>query len=64
MEKKQNKRAVVVGIFVCLGLLIFFVLIFTLGGDKKTFSKKIPVKAVFDDVQGLKAGDNVLVFPA
>src|SRR6476661_10867848 len=55
----NNKKAVTVGIFVFLGLLIFIVGILTLGGQKKTFEKKFIVKAVFKDVGGLQAGNNV-----
>ncbi len=55
----QNKRAVIVGIFILLGLVIFVVTIFTLGGQKKTFVKSIAVKAVFNDVNGLLKGGNV-----
>ena len=36
----QNRRAVTVGIFVFLGLIIFIVGVLTLGGQKKTFEKK------------------------
>lgn len=55
----QNKRAVIVGIFILLGLIILVVTIFTLGGQKKTFVKTISVKAVFNDVNGLLQGGNV-----
>lgn len=42
-----------------IGLIIFIVAIFTLGGEKKTFSKKISLNAVFSDINGLQEGDNV-----
>jgi len=59
METAENKRAITVGIFLALGLIIFIVGIFTLGGQSKTFSKNIHISAVFDDVAGLKAGNSV-----
>jgi len=59
MSNVSNKRAVIVGIFVALGIIILLVAIFTLGGQQKTFSKHIKVTAVFDDVSGLQAGNNV-----
>ena len=59
MENKKNKRAITVGVFICLGLAIFIVTIFTMGGEKKSFSKKIPVKALFQDINGLQEGDNI-----
>ena len=55
----QNKRAVIVGIFILLGLVILVVTIFTLGGQKKTFVKTVAIKAVFNDVNGLMQGGNV-----
>lgn len=59
MKTTNNKKAVTVGIFVFLGLLIFIIGILTLGGQKNTFEKKITVRAVFDDVGGLQTGNNV-----
>jgi phospholipid/cholesterol/gamma-HCH transport system substrate-binding protein len=59
MEPKQNRRALITGIFLSLGVVIFIVGVFTLGGSNKAFSKNIHVNAVFVDVQGLKAGNNV-----
>jgi phospholipid/cholesterol/gamma-HCH transport system substrate-binding protein len=59
MEPKENRRALITGIFLSLGLVIFIVGVFTLGGSNKAFSKNIHLNAVFDDVQGLKAGNNV-----
>lgn len=59
MDFKENRRAVIVGLFLALGLIIFLVGVFTLGGQSKTFSKRIHISAVFDDVSGLKVGNNV-----
>jgi phospholipid/cholesterol/gamma-HCH transport system substrate-binding protein len=59
MDFKDNRRAVIVGIFLVLGLLLFLFGVFFLGGQQKTFSKSIKISAIFDDVQGLKAGNAV-----
>ena len=55
----KNKRAVTVGIFIFIGLAIFIAAVLTLGGQKKTFSDAVTVKAVFNDVSGLQAGNNI-----
>ena len=57
--KNTNKRSVIVGIFILIGLLIFAAAVLTLGGQRKTFERKITVNAIFDDVGGLKIGNNV-----
>ena len=59
MDKADNKRAIIVGVFLALGLIIFVFGVLTLGGNQKTFVKSIHITAVFDDVQGLKKGNNV-----
>ncbi len=59
MSTGENKRSVQVGIFVFLGLVIFIVGVLFLGGQQKRFIKSIEVSAVFDDVGGLKTGNNV-----
>lgn len=59
MNTERNKRTVIVGLFVTVGLLILLVGVFTLGGQKKTFVPSINVQAVFDNVNGLQKGDNV-----
>jgi len=59
MKATKNSRPVIVGIFILLGIVILVVAVFTLGGQKKTFVKGYNVNAVFDDVSGLQAGNNV-----
>jgi len=59
MKRIQSKRAVIVGIFILVGLAIFMGALITLGKQKKTFTKGIPVKAVFDNVSGLQVGNNI-----
>lgn len=58
MEKK-NRRAVIVGIFVFLALVIFVLGVMTLGGQQSIFNKGATIHAVFDDVGGLQPGNNV-----
>ncbi|MBC7922398.1 MAG: MCE family protein [Ferruginibacter sp.] len=55
----DNRRSVMVGVFVLLALVILVAGIFTLGGQQKRFGKMIQVRTVFDNVAGLKAGNNV-----
>ncbi|WP_255066544.1 MlaD family protein [Lacihabitans sp. LS3-19] len=55
----KNKRTVIVGIFIFIGLIIFAITILTLGGQKKTFVKSFPIHAIFNDVNGLLDGGNV-----
>ena len=59
MKSTSNKRAVIVGIFIFLGLAIFIITVLTLGSQHKTFEKSITVKAIFDDVNGLQKGNNI-----
>jgi phospholipid/cholesterol/gamma-HCH transport system substrate-binding protein len=58
MEKK-NRRAVIVGAFVFVALVIFVLGVMTLGGQQSLFNKGAAVYAVFDEVNGLQAGNNV-----
>ena len=55
----KNKRAVTVGIFIFIGIAIFVAAVLTLGGQKKTFTRTVAVKAVFNDVNGLQEGNNI-----
>lgn len=59
METSGNKRAVIVGIFVSIGIIILLVGIFTLSGQKKTFVSALTLNAEFDDIGGLQKGNNV-----
>ena len=59
MATADNKKAITVGIFLAVGLVIFLLGVFTLGGQQKSFSKTIHISAIFDDVAGLKKGNNI-----
>src|SRR5947209_3709156 len=60
MEQK-SKRAVIVGAFVFIALIIFALGVMTLGGQKSLFNKGATVNAYFDEVNGLATGNNVWV---
>lgn len=55
----DNRKKITVGIFIVIGILIFLLGIFTLGSQKKTFVKSFTLSVVFNDIQGLKKGNNV-----
>lgn len=59
MRSTGNRRAVIVGIFIFLGLAIFILTVLTLGSQKKTFENTVTVKSFFDDVNGLQKGNNI-----
>ncbi|MBS1502923.1 MAG: MCE family protein, partial [Bacteroidetes bacterium] len=59
MDRAENRKAIITGIFLSLGLVVFVIGVFTLGGSQKTFSKSIHVSANFSDVSGLKSGNAV-----
>src|SRR6478736_6725253 len=59
MKSTNNKRAIIVGIFIFLGIAIFIITVLTLGSQHKTFEKSITIAAIFDDVNGLQKGNNI-----
>src|SRR3546814_1416520 len=59
MSANENKRSIIVGLFVLVGIIILVAGILVLGGQQNRFSKTVSVTTVFDDVSGLKAGNNV-----
>ncbi len=59
MQSTDRKKGITVGIFIFVGVVIFLIGVFTLGGQKKTFVKTFTLSVVFDDIQGLKTGNNV-----
>lgn len=59
MSTAENKRSVIVGIFLFLAVIILVAGVFVLGGQQKRFVSTVSLKAVFDDVAGLKPGNNV-----
>ncbi|RZS98293.1 MlaD family protein [Cecembia calidifontis] len=57
--RNDNKKSVIVGIFVLIGIIIFVAGVLTLGGQQKKFVRSIQLTAVFDDVAGMQTGNNV-----
>ena len=59
MKTAESKRGVVVGIFVLVGIIIAVMGIFALGGQQNRFEKTVTIYAIFDDVEGLRKGNNI-----
>lgn len=59
MKESSNRRSVIVGIFIVIGLLIVITGVLTLGGQKKAFVKAVRVTAIFKDIGGVQTGNNV-----
>lgn len=57
--RNDNKKSVIVGVFVLIGIIIFIAGVLTMGGQQKKFVKSIRLNAVFDDIGGLQTGNNV-----
>lgn len=58
-EPINKKRTAIVGIFIMVGLLFFLGGILTIGNLHSTFSKKMTIFSIFDNVNGLVAGNNI-----
>lgn len=59
MSTSPNKRAITVGVFVVLGLAFLVAGILVIGNIHQTFSRKLRVTTLFDDVNGLQKGSNI-----
>lgn len=59
MTESPDKRAVLVGLFVLLGLTVLILGVLMVGNLRGTFKKKMNVVSLFDDVNGLQKGNNV-----
>ncbi len=59
MNESPNKRAVIVGVFVLIGVLVLLAGILTIGNLHETFKRKMQVTSLFEDVNGLLPGSNV-----
>ncbi len=59
MNDSPNKRAVIVGLFVFIGLAFLLSGILIIGNMRETFIRKMNVVSLFDDVGGLQRGNNV-----
>ncbi len=59
MISPPNKRAIYVGLFIIVGLVFLLAGILAIGNLRNTFVSKIHVAGIFEDVNGLQAGNNV-----
>jgi phospholipid/cholesterol/gamma-HCH transport system substrate-binding protein len=59
MSPTSPRHAVKVGLFVSGAVAILAAGVFTIGDLNETFTTKVKVSAVFDEVGGLQGGDNV-----
>jgi phospholipid/cholesterol/gamma-HCH transport system substrate-binding protein len=59
MNNSPNKRAVIVGVFVLIGLIFLLAGVLIIGNLHETFKKKIEIVTLFDDVSGLQVGNNI-----
>lgn len=59
MSEQPRRPAVIVGVFVTVGIVLLSGGVLAIGDLNDSFSRKITVSTVFDEVNGLKAGDSV-----
>lgn len=59
MKTNKNAYKIKLGIFVSLGLLILFIIIFFIGTNQNLFSSKFKIHANFSNVSGLQVGGQV-----
>ena len=59
MNESPNKRGVIVGLFIFIGLAFLLAGILIVGNLRETFNPKMSVVSIFDDVSGLQKGNNV-----
>lgn len=59
MNEPVNKRAIGVGAFILIGVLFLVGGIMMIGNLHSTFSQKMTISTVFQDVNGLAAGNNI-----
>lgn len=59
MNELSKKRIVIVGLFTVLGLTFLLAAVLLVGNLRNSFTKKIEVYSIFEDVSGLQKGNNV-----
>lgn len=59
MSEITTRKKIALGAFIFAGLVILAIGVLVIGGQHKAFTKSIRLRVVFDDVQGLQAGNNV-----
>jgi phospholipid/cholesterol/gamma-HCH transport system substrate-binding protein len=59
MKESPNKRAVIVGVFVIIGLAFLLSGVLIVGNLRETFNRKMELVSLFDDISGLQPGNNI-----
>ena len=59
MNPSSNRQAVIVGIFIILGLGFLIAAILVVGNLHSAFNRKTELVTLFDDVSGLQPGNNI-----
>lgn len=59
MNESPNKRAVIVGLFVFIGIIFLLAGILIVGNLRETFNRKMELVSLFDDISGLQPGNNI-----
>lgn len=59
MKESPNRRSVIVGLFIFLGLAFLMLGILMVGNLHETFKRKIELVSLFENVNGLQKGNNI-----
>ena len=59
MNEPSDKRGIIVGLFILIGISILIAGILIIGNLHETFKQKMKVNVLFEDVNGLQVGNNV-----
>lgn len=59
MNEISNKHTSIVGLFIFIGLLLLVGGVLFIGNLHSTFSNKIQISTIFEDVSGLTSGNNI-----
>ncbi|MCV9929812.1 MlaD family protein [Flavobacterium sp. LS1R49] len=59
MNESPNKRGIIVGLFILLGIIFLALGILMVGNLHETFKNKVQLVCLFDDVNGLQKGNNI-----
>ncbi len=61
MSRDKKKYTLIVDIFSLIAIILFAIGIIMLGAQHKSFESKFTVNGLFNDVNGLKVGDNIWI---
>jgi phospholipid/cholesterol/gamma-HCH transport system substrate-binding protein len=59
MDTKNNKHKIKLGLFITIGVLFFFIIIFLIGSQQNLFSSQIQLSTTFKNASGLQIGSSV-----